>query len=75
MDKQSLFIGVILIASESMQYDISIDSVVYTLTLSCGEVLIVGRYRCIDDRCALCTVGGSAPCVCLWLAFLQSGSI
>ena len=42
MDRQSLFLMSILIASESMQYDIGIDSVVYTLTLGCGEVLIDG---------------------------------
>ena len=32
----------ILIASESMQYDIGIDSVVHALTPDCGEVLIDG---------------------------------
>ena len=49
MDSQNLFIVSILIASESMQYDIGIDSIVYTMSNSCGEVLIVGIYRCIDD--------------------------
>lgn len=33
----------ILIASESMQYGIGIDSMVYTLTLSCDGVWVVGR--------------------------------
>ena len=42
MDNQNLFLVSILIASESMQYDIGIDSVVYTLTPGCGEVLIDG---------------------------------
>ena len=75
LDSQSLFLMSILIASESMQYDIGIDSVVYTLTLSCDGVWVVGRWRCIDDWCAMCTVGGSASYVCLWLAFLQSGRV
>ena len=65
MDNQNLFIVSIVIASESMQYDIGIDSVVYTLTPGCGEVLIDGVWRCIDDWCAMCTIGGSAPSVCL----------
>ena len=40
---QSLFLVSILIASESMQYGIGIDSMVYTLTLSCDGVWVVGR--------------------------------
>ena len=42
MDSQNLFIGSILIASESMQYDIGVDFMVYTLTPGCGRVLIDG---------------------------------
>ena len=38
MDSQSLFIVSILIASESMQYDIDIDSIVYTMSNNCGGV-------------------------------------
>ena len=48
---------------------------VHALTPDCDGMWIVGRWRCIDDWCTMCTVGDSAPCVCLWQAFLQSGSI
>ena len=72
MDSQSLFLVSILNASESMQYDIGIDSIIYTLTPDCDGMWIVGRWRCIDDWCAMCTIGVSALSVRLWLAFIQS---
>ena len=43
MDNQNLFIVSIVIASESMQYDIGIVSMVYTLTSNCDGVWIVER--------------------------------
>ena len=43
MDSQSLLIVSILNASESMQYDIGIDSMVYAVSSKCNEVWIVGR--------------------------------
>ena len=42
MDSQTLFIVSILIASESMQYDIGIDSIVYTVSSNCDGVWVVG---------------------------------
>ena len=42
MDNQNLFLVSILIASESMQYDIGIDSIVYTVSSKCDEVWVVG---------------------------------
>ena len=65
----------ILIASESMQYDIGIDSMVHASSSNCDGVWVVGVWRCIDDCCGMCTVGDSAPYVRLWRTFLQSGSI
>ena len=38
LDSQSLFIVSILIASESMQYDIGIDSMVYASSSNCDGV-------------------------------------
>ena len=75
LDSQSLLLMSILIASESMQYDIGIDSMVHALTPDCDGMWVVGRRRCIDDWCALCTVGDSAPYVRLWRTFLQSGRV
>ena len=75
MDSQSLFIVSILIASESMQYDIGIDSMVYASSSNCDGVWVVGVWRCIDDWCAMCTVGGTVPSVRLWWAFIQSGRV
>ena len=49
MDSQNLLIVTILIASESMQYDIGIDSLVHALTPDCDGMWVVGRRRCIDD--------------------------
>ena len=72
LDSQSLFLVSILIASKSMQYDIVIDSMVHVLTPDCDGMWVVGVWRCIDDWCAMCTVGGSVSCVCLWLPFIQS---
>ena len=42
MDSQSLFIVSILIASESMQYGIGIDSMVHALSSNCDGVWVVG---------------------------------
>lgn len=39
----------ILIASESMQYDIGIDSMVHASSSNCDGVWVVGVWRCIDD--------------------------
>ena len=75
LDSQSLFLMSILIASESMQYGIGIDSMVHALTPDCDGMWIVGRWRCIDDWCTLCTVGGTVPSVRLWCVFLQSGRV
>ena len=75
VDNQSLFIVSILIASESMQYDIGIDSMVHVLTPDCDGMWIVGRRRCIDDWCAMCTAEDSTPSVCLWRTFIQSGRV
>ena len=75
LDSQNLLIVSILITSESMQYDIGIDSLVHALTPDCDGMWVVGRRRCIDDWCALCTVGDSAPYVRLWRTFLQSGRV
>lgn len=38
-------------------------------------MLIVGRYRCIDDWCGMCTVGDSALSVRLWWTFIQPGRV
>ena len=42
MDNQNLFLVSILIASESMQYDIGIDSMVHASSSNCDGVWVVG---------------------------------
>ena len=51
------------------------DSVVYPVSSNCDGVWIVGRWRCIDDWCAMCTVGDNALSVHLWQLFIQSGRV
>ena len=75
MDNQNLFLVSILIASESMQYDIGIDSMVHASSSNCDGVWVVGVWRCIDDWCTLCTVGGTVPSVRLWWTFIQPGRV
>ena len=75
MDSQNLFIVSILIASECMQYDIGIHSMVYTSSSNCDGVWVVGVWHCIDDWCAMRTVEDSALSVRLWRSFIQSGRV